>query len=35
MDPEVGYGTDGFTSGVDVGYYPRPRTYMVGLNLKF
>ncbi|HEY9048314.1 MAG TPA: TonB-dependent receptor [Ohtaekwangia sp.] len=34
MDPEVGYGTDGFTSGVDVGYYPRPRTYMVGLNVK-
>jgi outer membrane receptor protein involved in Fe transport len=35
MDPEVGYGPDGFTSGVDVGYYPRPRTYMVGLNVKF
>lgn len=35
MDPEIGYGPDGFTSGVDVGYYPRPRTYMVGLNVKF
>lgn len=39
MDPEVGYGisTDeyNFSSGVDVGYYPRPRTYMVGLNVKF
>ncbi len=39
MDPEVGYGisTDdyNFSSGVDVGYYPRPRTYMIGLNVKF
>ncbi|SFU66638.1 TonB-linked outer membrane protein, SusC/RagA family [Pustulibacterium marinum] len=39
MDPEVGYGvsTDeyNFSSGVDVGYYPRPKTYMVGLNIKF
>jgi len=40
MDPEIGYGpaatgTTGFTSGVDLGYYPRPRTYMVGLNVKF
>jgi TonB-dependent starch-binding outer membrane protein SusC len=35
MDPEIGYGPDAFTSGVDVGYYPRPRTYMVGLNVKF
>ncbi|WP_053972194.1 TonB-dependent receptor [Mangrovimonas sp. ST2L15] len=34
MDPEVGYG-EGFSRGVDVGYYPRPRTYMVGLNVKF
>lgn len=39
MDPEVGYGissdTYNFSSGVDVGYYPRPRTYMMGLNIKF
>lgn len=39
MDPEVGYGisTDdyNFSSGIDVGYYPRPRTYMMGLNVKF
>ncbi|NLP56891.1 TonB-dependent receptor [Lutibacter sp. B1] len=39
MDPEVGYGisTDdyNFSSGVDLGYYPRPRTYMMGLNVKF
>ena len=35
MDPEIGYGTDGWVSGIDVGYYPRPRTYLVGVNLKF
>lgn len=39
MDPEIGYGISdseySFSSGVDVGYYPRPRTYMVGLNVKF
>jgi TonB-dependent starch-binding outer membrane protein SusC len=34
MDPEVGYGPDGWSSGVDVGYYPQPRTFMVGLNVK-
>ena len=37
MDPEIGtYGTsDSWVSGVDVGYYPRPRTIMVGCNIKF
>lgn len=35
MDPEIGYGTDGWVSGVDLGYYPRPRTILVGVNLKF
>ena len=35
MDPEIGYGTDGWVSGVDVGYYPRPRTFLVGANIKF
>jgi TonB-linked SusC/RagA family outer membrane protein len=35
MDPEVGYGGNAWTTGVDIGYYPRPRTYMVGLNVKF
>jgi TonB-dependent starch-binding outer membrane protein SusC len=35
MDPEIGYGYNAWTTGVDVGYYPRPRTYMVGLNVKF
>src|SRR5690606_26848405 len=39
MDPEVGFGISegsyNFSSGVDLGYYPRPRTYMMGLNVKF
>ena len=37
MDPEIGYGsdTDAFASGIDVGYYPRPRTFMLGANIKF
>lgn len=41
MDPEIGSdgGTadDGFSwaSGIDNGFYPSPRTYLVGLNLKF
>ncbi len=35
MDPEIGYGDDSWVSGVDLGYYPRPRTYLVGVNLKF
>lgn len=35
MDPEVGYGIDGWVSGVDLGYYPRPRTVLFGVNLKF
>jgi TonB-linked SusC/RagA family outer membrane protein len=34
MDPEVGH-NEGFSSGVDVGYYPRPRTLMVGANIRF
>ena len=39
MDPEIGYGisTDNysFSSGVDLGYYPRPRTFLLGLNVIF
>ena len=35
MDPEIGYGVDSWVSGIDVGYYPRPRTFLVGVNLKF
>lgn len=36
MDPEVGYGgSASWASGIDLGFYPSPRTYMVGLNVKF
>ena len=37
MDPEIGYGGDdyGWASGIDLGYYPSARTYMIGLNVKF
>ncbi|MDA3930683.1 MAG: TonB-dependent receptor [Prolixibacteraceae bacterium] len=40
MDPEVGYGHDGgvtdqFSSGIDVGYYPRPSVMLFGVNVKF
>lgn len=41
MDPEVGYsasdnsGTDNWSSGIDLGFFPSPRTYLFGVNLKF
>ena len=36
MDPEVGYGDEQpFVSGIDLGFYPAPRSILVGLNLKF
>lgn len=35
MDPEIGYGTKSWVSGVDLGYYPRPRTFLFGVNLAF
>jgi hypothetical protein len=44
LDPEVGYGsyydasgmlTDAYASGIDIGFYPSARTYLVGLNVKF
>jgi TonB-linked SusC/RagA family outer membrane protein len=36
MDPEVGDGGGySWTSGIDSGYYPSSRTFMVGVNLKF
>ncbi|MBR5076548.1 MAG: SusC/RagA family TonB-linked outer membrane protein [Bacteroidales bacterium] len=37
LDPEVG-SSSGFSSwakGIDLGYYPQARTYLVGLNLSF
>ena len=40
MDPEVGYAGStnaayDWGSGIDVGFYPSPRTFLVGVNLKF
>lgn len=37
MDPENGsaIGSDSWVTGVDVGNYPQPRTFMVGVNVKF
>jgi len=36
QDPEIGYGGgQSWVSGVDLGFYPSPRTYLVGVNLKF
>ena len=36
MDPEIGYGNDqSWVSGIDTGFYPSPRTFLVGANLKF
>lgn len=36
MDPEVGYGGyQDWVSGIDLGFYPSPRTYMIGANIKF
>ena len=37
LDPEVGSdgGFDAWAKGLDLGYYPQARTFLVGLNLKF
>ncbi|MDR6762821.1 TonB-linked SusC/RagA family outer membrane protein [Flavobacterium sp. 2755] len=37
MDPEIGFGNvnQSWAKGIDVGYYPQPRTYMMGLNVNF
>ena len=36
MDPEIGYGFDeDWVSGIDLGYYPSSRTFLVGVNLQF
>ncbi|KFF04729.1 SusC/RagA family TonB-linked outer membrane protein [Flavobacterium reichenbachii] len=45
MDPEIGFGnnatdssgnvTQPWARGIDVGYYPQPRSYMMGLNVNF
>lgn len=42
MDPEIGYSPEGtsgdddnWVTGIDLGFYPSPRTYLIGVNLKF
>lgn len=35
MDPEVGQGKEAWASGIDNGYYPNPRSFMVGASIKF
>ena len=35
MDPEIGYGTSDWVSGVDLGFYPRSRNFLFGVNLSF
>jgi TonB-linked SusC/RagA family outer membrane protein len=36
MDPEIGYSAgDSWTKGIDLGFYPSARTYMIGANIKF
>lgn len=39
MDPEIGTSTNdtdyGWAKGIDIGYYPAPRTVLVGVSLKF
>jgi TonB-linked SusC/RagA family outer membrane protein len=41
LDPEVGYGDydidryENFSTGIDIGYYPIPRSYYLGVNIKF
>ena len=37
MDPEVGTssGFDSWAKGIDLGYYPQAKSFIVGLNLKF
>jgi TonB-linked SusC/RagA family outer membrane protein len=34
-DPEVGYGSQSWDQGIDVGAYPRARTLSLGLSVKF
>lgn len=36
MDPEVGYGGgENWANGIDLGYYPGSRTYMIGVGIKY
>ena len=36
MDPEMGKGTEhDWVSGIDVGFYPSARTFLIGVNIQF
>ena len=36
MDPEMGKGTDhDWASGIDVGFYPASRIFLIGVNIQF
>lgn len=36
MDPENGYGgSESWAAGTDLGFYPSPRTFLIGVNLNF
>jgi TonB-linked SusC/RagA family outer membrane protein len=37
LDPEVGFGNvnQSWARGIDVGFYPQPRTFMMGLSVNF
>lgn len=37
MDPEIGTSStsDSWAKGIDIGYYPAPRTFLIGASLKF
>ena len=36
MDPEIGYGDEqSWASGIDLGFYPAPRNFIIGLNVNF
>ena len=34
LDPEMGHETSPLYTGIDVGYYPQPRTFMFGISMK-
>ncbi len=33
LDPEIGQGIDNWSSGIDLGYYPKPRTVLFGISI--
>ena len=36
MDPEIGYGAGvSYSQGIDLGFYPSSRVYMIGTSIKF